>query len=101
MKNNVFFYKGDDGSFFTAHFEVNRWQGVFFLASHKIEAILPQLTDMEFWGMALREHANTDNQLPDKAKAHGAVFWQNGTLNVYPAKLGPSFEHYLHEHLLS
>ena len=62
---------------------------------HSIQA----LSDMEFWGLALRERGNTEAIL-DNSSAQGAVFWHEDTLSVYPAQLGPAFESFLRECLL-
>lgn len=99
MENNIFHYEGDEGLFFTALLEVNRWQGVFSFSAQKEKRSV--LTPVEFWGMALREHSNLETQVPGVEKAQGTVFWQNGILNVYPADLGQAFEGFLREKLLS
>lgn len=101
MENSIFHYAGNGGAFFSALLEVNRWQGVFCLSPHQNEGNRKTLTKMEFWGMALREHSNLDTFVPDVEKAQGVVFWQNGTLNVYPADLGPCFERFFNDYLLS
>lgn len=57
------------------------------------------LSDMEFWGLALRERGNPEAIL-DNSSAQGAVFWHEDTLHVYPAQLGLAFESFLRERLL-
>lgn len=101
MNNNIFHYEDNNGLFFTALLEVNRWQGVFSFSPQSGKEQQSTLTPVEFWGMALREHSNLDTPVPNVEKAQGAVFWQNGTLNIYPANSGQTFERFLREKLLS
>jgi len=77
----------------------DRWQGVFCLNEPIGKEILTPITDMEFWGLALREYGNTEEVL-SCSNAQGAVFWHDNVLHVYPAHLGAAFESFLQECLL-
>ena len=99
LEKQVFRYQDEKGRAFSAWLEVDRWQGVFNLNEcsdmHSIQA----LSDMEFWGLALRERGNPESII-DNSSAQGAVFWHEDTLHIYPAQLGPAFESFLRECLL-
>lgn len=100
IENQIFQYNDEEGRSFSALLEVDRWQGVFCLdeTPTKKEMLAP-ITDMEFWGLALREHGNTDEVLCC-SNTQGAVFWHDNELHVYPAQLGVAFESFMQECLL-
>lgn len=99
MENRTLRYHDEKNHYFLASLEVDRWQGVFCLNEPIGKEILPPITDMEFWGLALREHGNTEEVL-SCSNAQGAVFWHDNVLHVYPAHLGAAFESFLQECLL-
>lgn len=99
MENRTFRYHDEKARFFSASLEVDRWQGIFCLNEPTGKDIMPPITDMEFWGLALREHGNTEDVL-SCSNAQGAVFWHDNVLHVYPAQLGAAFDSFLHECLL-
>lgn len=99
MEDRMFRFQDEKGRSFAAFLEVDRWQGVFCLDMPTGEDILPPMTDMEFWGLALREHGNTEEVL-SSSNIQGAVFWHDNALHVYPAQSGVAFEAFLRESLL-
>lgn len=100
IENRIFRYRDESGRSFSALLEVDRWQGVFCLDGSSEKGKQLPMTDMEFWGLALKEHGNTEEIISD-CNAQGAVFWHDNTLHVYPAQLGPAFETFLRQSLLS
>lgn len=99
MENRTLRYHDEKNRFFSASLEVDRWQGVFCLNEPNRKDILRPITDMEFWGLALREHGNTEEVL-SCSNAQGAVFWHDNVLHVYPAQIGAAFESFFQECLL-
>ncbi|MBQ7022939.1 MAG: hypothetical protein IJN29_05120 [Akkermansia sp.] len=99
MENRTLRYHDEKNRFFWASLEVDRWQGVFCLNEPTEKEMQPPITDMEFWGLALREHGNTEEEL-SYSMAQGAVFWHDNVLHVYPAQIGAAFESFLQECLL-
>ena len=99
MENRTLRYHDEKNRFFLASLEVDRWQGVFCLNEPTEKEMQPPITDMEFWGLALREHGNTEEVL-SCSNAQGAVFWHDNVLRVYPAQIGAAFESFLQECLL-
>ncbi len=99
MENRTLRYHDEKNRFFWASLEVDRWQGVFCLNEPTEKEMQPPITDMEFWGLALREHGNTEEVL-SYSMAQGAVFWHDNVLHVYPAQIGAAFASFLQECLL-
>ena len=98
-EKKVFRYHDEKGRTFSAWFEVDRWQGVFNVDEHPAMFNKQAITDMEFWGLALRERGNPE-AIIDAGLSQGAVFWYEDTLHVYPSQLGHAFESFLRECLL-
>lgn len=96
-ENNIFRYRNADGAVFSALVEVDKWQGVFNLAGAEDSSALP-ITSVEFWALAMREHANTEELV--QTDVQGAVFWNDGELHVYPVNMGKAFERFFREHLM-
>lgn len=99
IEGRIFRYTDDKGQSFSALLEVDRWQGVFCLDVVSDKNKQQLISSLEFWGLALREHGNTEDVI-DNSNAQGAVFWHDNTLHVYPAQLGVAFEDFLRKCLL-